>query len=263
MKILQVFLLLLFIVPTTSLFAAVLEEPVTYLDGDVTLEGYLIYDDSISGQRPGVAVFHAWKGLDDYAKGRAHRIAEMGYVAFAVDMYGKGVRAQTHEEAAQLSGIYFRDRALMRTRAQAGLQILQKHSLVDPNRIAAIGYCFGGTTVVEIARSGADVAGVVSFHGVLDSLNPKDAFQIKGRVLVFHGTDDPYVPPENMVALNQEMQAADVDFRVVNYPGTVHSFTTPGAGNDPSSGSAYDALADQDSWEQMKKFFAEIFLAQD
>ena len=182
-----------------------------------------------------------------------------GFHTFALDMYGKGVRAKTPEEAAKLSGIYKGDRPLMRARAQAGLDELRKQPLVDPARIAAIGYCFGGTTVLELARSGADVAGVVSFHGGLGTPQPADAKNIKGKVLVLHGADDPHVPPAEVAAFQDEMRKAAVDWQMIYYGGAVHSFTNPGSGTDASTGVAYNEKADKRSWEAMKAFFKELF----
>ncbi len=238
---------------------AVHTEWVQYRHGETLLEGYLAYDDAVKGPRPGVLVVHEWMGLGDYAMKRAEQLAGMGYVAFALDMYGKGVRAKTPEEAAKLSGIYKGDRPLMRARAQAGLDELRKQPLVDPARIAAIGYCFGGTTVLELARSGADVAGVVSFHGGLGTPQPADAKNIKGKVLVLHGADDPHVPPAEVAAFQDEMRKAAVDWQMIYYGGAVHSFTNPGSGTDASTGVAYNEKADKRSWEAMKAFFKELF----
>lgn len=238
---------------------AVHTEWVQYRHGETLLEGYLAYDDAVKGPRPGILVVHEWMGLGDYAMKRAEQLAGMGYVAFALDMYGKGVRAKTPEEAAKLSGIYKGDRPLMRARAQAGLDELRKQPLVDPARIAAIGYCFGGTTVLELARSGADVAGVVSFHGGLGTPQPADAKNIKGKVLVLHGADDPHVPPAEVAAFQDEMRKAAVDWQMIYYGGAVHSFTNPGSGMDASTGVAYNEKADKRSWEAMKAFFKELF----
>lgn len=239
--------------------AELYSESVEYRHGDVVLEGYLAYDKALQGPRPGVLVVHEWMGLGPYAQGRAKQLAELGYIAFAVDMYGKGVRAKNAQEAATLAGIYKSDRKLMRDRVRAALDVLRGHKLVDPGRIAAIGYCFGGTTVIELARSGADVAGVVSFHGNLDTPDPADAKNIKGKVLVLHGADDPLVPKEQVLAFQDEMRKAGVDWQMVYYGGAVHSFTNPDAGNDPSKGVAYNPAADRRSWEAMRAFFAEIF----
>lgn len=239
--------------------AAVQTQVLEYRHGEAVLEGYVAYDDAVTLRRPGILVVHEWKGLGDYAKRRAEQLAQLGYFAFAVDMYGKGVRAKDHEEAAQLSGIYRKDRQLMRDRINAALDVLKRHELVDPTRTAAIGYCFGGTTVLELARSGADVLGVVSFHGALDTPNPSDARNIKARVLVCHGASDPFVPAEQVAAFEQEMQQAGVNYRIIKYEGAVHSFTVPEAGNDPSKGMAYNESADKQSWEEMQAFFSELF----
>ena len=239
--------------------AAVRTETVEYHDGETVLEGHLAYDDASQIPRPGVLVVHEWKGLNDYAKKRAEQLAGLGYVALAVDMYGKGVRAQTHDEAAKLSGVYRNDRPLMRRRILAGLEELKRHPQADPGRIAAIGYCFGGLTVLELARSGADVAGVVTFHGALSNPNPEDARNIKGKVLVLHGADDKFVSPEEVDAFKKEMDAAGADYTFIAYPGAVHGFTVPSAGNDPSAGMAYNAEADRKSWEAMREFFSQLF----
>jgi dienelactone hydrolase len=167
--------------------------------------------------------------------------------------------ARVSKEAGSLSGIYRGNRPLMRACANAGLEVLRSHSLADTNRIAAIGYCFGGTVVLEMARSGAELAGVVSFHGGLSTPNPGDAKNIKGKALVLHGADDPAVPPEQVIVFQDEMRKANVDWQMVTYGGAVHSFTNPDAGNDPSRGAAYNGKADKRSWEAMKLFFAEIF----
>lgn len=234
-------------------------EVIGYKHSDVGLEGYLAYDDAVRGKRPGVIVVHAWTGLDAYTKRRTEQLAELGYIAFAIDMYGKGVKAKDAEGAARLAGIYRADRRLMRSRANAGLEVLKKHTLTDAKRIAAIGYCFGGGVALELARSGADIAGVVSFHGNLDTPNPEDAKNIKGEVLVLHGAADPIVPIDQVIAFQDEMRKANVDWQMVIYGGAVHAFTNPESGDDPSRGVAFNEKADRRSWEAMKMFFAEIF----
>jgi dienelactone hydrolase len=186
-------------------------------------------------------------------------LASLGYVALAIDMYGKGVRPQSNEEAGKQAGIYKSDRKLMRSRAQAGLDFLRKHELVDVTRLAAIGFCFGGTTVLELARSGAELDGVVSFHGGLDTPNPADAENIKCKILVLHGGDDPFVPKEHVEAFEEEMRQAGVDWQLIAYGGAVHSFTNPAAGNDNSKGAAYNETADKRSWQALQDFFNEIF----
>ncbi len=239
--------------------AAIHTETVEYKQGDTTLEGFVAYDDASKGPRPGVLVVHQWMGLTDYEKHRAEMLAQLGYVAFCADIYGKGIRPQTTAEAGAQAGKYKGDRQLLRARVNAGLETLRQQPQVDPKRIAAIGYCFGGTTVIELARSGADAAGIVSFHGGLDSPTPADGRNIKSKVLVCHGADDPYTKPEDLAAFEKEMRDSKVDWQLIQYGGAVHSFTQPMAGNDNSKGAAYNEKADKRSWEAMKQFLAEIF----
>ena len=238
--------------------AKLVTKTVEYKQGDTTLEGYLAYDDSFSGRRPGVLVVHQWMGLTDYEENRAVMLANLGYVAFCADIYGKGIRPQDYKAAGAEATIYKTDRALLRLRVNAGLDELRRNELVDPKRIAAIGYCFGGTTVIELARSGAELNGIVSFHGGLDSPTPADGKNIKSKVLVCHGADDPFEKPEDLAAFEKEMRDANVDWRLIKYGGAVHSFTQPMAdGSLP--GAKYNARADKRSWQDMKSFFAEIF----
>ncbi len=239
--------------------AAVITKTVEYKDGPTTLEGFVAYDDSFQGRRPGVLVVHEWTGLGDYVKGRAEQLARLGYVALAVDIYGQGIRPKNADEAAAQAGIYRKDRALMRRRITAGLEFLKTNELVDTGRIAALGYCFGGGVALELARSGAAISGVISFHGNLDTPHPEDARNIKGKVLVLHGADDPYVPADQVTAFEKEMRDAKVDWQLIKYGGAVHGFTNPASGDDPSKGAAYNASADRRSWEAMKQFLAEIF----
>lgn len=252
-------LVLLALAWTLAAKAQLHTEPVAYKQGDTTLEGWLAYDTSIKGKRPGVLIVHQWKGLTDYEKKRAEMLAKLGYNVFALDIYGKGVRPTNPKDAGAEAGKYKSDRALLRARAQAGLSILKNHELTDPKRVAAIGYCFGGTTVIELARSGADIAGVVSFHGGLDSPKPEDGKNIKCKVLALHGADDPFVPAKDLDAFEAEMKQAGVDYQLIKYKGAVHSFTDWNAGNDNSKGAAYNKEADAQSWEAMKQFFAKIF----
>lgn len=234
-------------------------EVVEYKHGDVTLEGYLAYDDATTAKRPGVLIVHEWMGHNPYVRKRAEQLAGLGYVAFALDMYGKGVHPKGPQEASALAGKFKKDKQLMRGRANAGLDVLRNQPFVDTNRIAAIGYCFGGTAVLELARGGADVAGVVSFHGGLSTADPADAKNIKGKVLALHGADDTHVKPEEVLAFEDEMRKAGVDWQLVVYGGAVHGFTNPANGNDKSRGVAYDANADRRSFQAMRDFFDEIF----
>ncbi len=239
--------------------AKIVTKVVEYTHDGVVLEGYLAYDDAAAGKRPGVLVVHQWMGLTDNERTRAQMLAELGYVAFAVDVYGKGVRPANTGEAQQQAGKYYGDRALFRARLAAGLAQLKANDRVDPARCAAIGYCFGGGGVLELARAGADLAGVVSFHGSLDTPMPAGPNTVKARILVCHGAVDPYVKPEAVHGFLEEMEAAKIDYQFIMYSGAVHAFTQKAAGDDPSKGAAYQADADRRSWQHMKDFFAEIF----
>ncbi len=244
---------------STNAHAKVVGQAVEYQHGDAVLEGYMAYDDSIEGKRPGVVVVHEWKGINEYSKSRAEQLAELGYVGFAIDMYGKGIQAKDHEEAKKLSGLYRSDRNLMRDRAKAALDTLTANPLVDTSKIAAIGYCFGGTTVLEMARAGFNLKGVASFHGGLDTPMPADAETLKAKVRVFHGAEDKFIPNEHIANLAAEMKNANADYKFFAFEGAVHSFTVPSAGNDPTKGAAYHADADKQSWQMLKEFLKEIF----
>jgi dienelactone hydrolase len=238
--------------------AAIHTETIEYKQGDTTLEGFLAYDDSLSGKRPGVLIVHQWFGLTDYEKHRAEQLAALGYVAFCADIYGKDARPKNVQEAGAQAGKYKNDRALLRARVNAALDVLEKNELVDTGRVAAIGYCFGGTTVIELARSGATLNGVVSFHGGLDSPTPADGKNIKCKVLALAGADDPFQKPEDLTAFESEMRDSKVDWQIVFYGGAVHAFTQPDPGFS-NPGAKYNEKADKRSWAAMKTFFAEIF----
>jgi dienelactone hydrolase len=230
-----------------------------YQDGDAPLEGYVAYDSSGTVKKPGVLVVHEWMGLDAYARSRADQLAKLGYVAFAADIYGKGIRPATTEEAAAQAAIYRADRKLMRSRITAALTELRRQPGVDPAKIAVIGYCFGGGVALELARSGADILGAASFHGNLDTPSPDDAKNIKGKVIAFHGADDPYVSTGTVADFQAEMRSAGVDWQMNIYGGAVHRFSNPSAGSDVKSGAAYNEKADRRSWAALQAFFAEIF----
>jgi len=236
--------------------AQIKTETVTYHDGDTALEGYLAYDAALSGKRPAVLVVHQWMGLSDYEKKRCEMLAQLGYVAFAVDVYGKGIRPQNVPEAAAQAGKYKQDRQLLRQRVNAGLTWLRQREGVDSKRIAAIGYCFGGTAVIELARSGADIQGVVSFHGGLDSPTPADGKNIKCRVLALHGADDPFESAADLAAFESEMRDAKVDWELIKYGGAVHSFTDWNA-TGALKGAQYNERADRRSWQDMLQLFGE------
>jgi dienelactone hydrolase len=247
------------LVVSATVQAKVISKVVEYKDGEVVLQGYVCSDDAVQGKRPGILVVHDWMGISDETRRRCDMLAQLGYVAFAADIYGKGVRPANAEEAGKLAGKYKGDRALYRKRLTLALDQLKKEPLVEPASLAVIGYCFGGTGALELARSGADVKGVVTFHGGLDSLKPEDAKAIKGRVLILHGADDPFVPASDVAAFQEEMRKANVDWTMIYYGGAVHAFTNPGAGNDNSKGAAYNAKADSRSWQAMVGFFEDLF----
>lgn len=239
--------------------AAIQTQTIEYKQGDTTLEGFLAYDDSISGKRPGVLIVHQWMGITDYEQMRAKMLAQMGYVAFCADIYGKGVRPTTTQDAGAQAGKYKGNRQLLRQRVNAGLDELKKNPLVDTGRVAAIGYCFGGTTVIELARSGAQLNGVVSFHGGLDSPTPADGKNIKCKLLILAGADDPFQKPDDLAAFEQEMRDSKVDWQIAFYGGAVHAFTQADVGKLGLPGAQYNEKADKRSWQAMKDFFAEIF----
>lgn len=243
----------------TLVQAAIETRSVEYRQGNTRLVGYLAFPKDVTGPLPGILVVHEWMGLNDYAKHRADQLAELGYIAFAADIYGDGKIAANREEAGKLAGSYKNDRPLLRARVAAGLATLKAQPGVAGDKIAAIGYCFGGTAVLELARSGADIAGVVSFHGGLDTPTSQDAKNIRAKVLALHGADDPYVPADQVAAFENEMRQAGVDWQLIVYGGAVHGFTNPANGTDNSKGAAYNALADARSWVAMQQFFNELF----
>jgi dienelactone hydrolase len=232
-------------------------ENVLYRQGDQVMEGYLAYDSTLNN-RPGVVIVHDWMGLGDDSKARARQMAALGYVAFAADIYGKRVRPKDSKEAAQMAGAFYKDRPLLRERVRAAFDTLAAQKNVNPAKMLAMGYCFGGATVLELARSGAPVIGVVTFHGGLSNPYPEDAKNIKGKVLVLHGAIDPNVKPEEVAQFQKEMNEAKVDYQFHTYPNTVHSFTIKSAGDDISKGAAYNALSDKRSFAAMKAFFEEV-----
>ncbi len=256
----NLFRLSLLFLPILAAHADIVEESVPYEHEGVKLEGFHAYDDSLDGKRPSVLIIHQWTGLTDYEKTRARMLSEMGYNVFAADVYGAGIRPQP-PAAGEEAGKYKGDRKLYRARMLAGLEILKGDERTDTSRIAAIGYCFGGTGVLELARAGTDIAGVVSFHGGLAAAPGMEAEKgnIPAKVLCLHGAIDPYVPAEEVAAFQKEMTDAEADWQFVSFGGAVHAFTQKMAGDDISKGAAYDAKADARSWEDMQQFFSEIF----
>lgn len=245
-------LLLLFLIPTIA-FAKVKTEKVIYESNGVKMEGVLAYNDSNKKPAPGVLVFHEWMGNGPFTEQKAKDLAELGYVAFAADVYGQGVRAKDMKEASELAGKYKSDRKLMRERAQAALATLSANKRVNKEKMAAMGYCFGGTVALELARDGAPLSSVVSFHGGLST--PMKAEKLSPHILVLHGGDDPYVPVKEVEEFQDEMRKAKADWQFIAYGNTVHSFTNPEAGSDNSKGAAYNEQSAKRAWDQMRAFF--------
>lgn len=241
--------------------AKVTTETVTYKDGEAELEGFISYDKNLikNKKAPAVVVVHDWMGVGEYVKMRAEQLASMGYVAFVADIYGKGNLPKDTKEAAAISGKFKDgDRKLLRSRAEAAFNELKKSNYVDTNKISATGYCFGGTTALEMARMGLPLKGVVSFHGGLTSVKPEDAKNIKAKVLVLHGAIDPFVPLKEVEQFQKELNDAKVDYQFVAYSGAVHSFTEKHAGNDISKGAAYNEAADKRSFVAAKIFLEAV-----
>ena len=257
-------LILLFsiLVFNATVNAAIIGKEVEYRQGETVLKGYLAYDDAMDGKRPGILVVHEWWGHNDYARRRARMLAELGYTALAVDMYGDGKLAEHPKDAKAFSSAVGGNMELAKARFIAALEFLNKHSTVDNKRTAAIGYCFGGGIVLQMARLGVDVDGVVSFHGSLATKTPASTGKVKAAVLVHNGADDPFVKPEQITDFEKEMKAAGVDYKLINHPGAKHSFTSPDADKYAKQFNmplAYNPQADQKSWQSMQDFFKKIF----
>ncbi len=240
----------------------ILGKTVDYSAEGVVMKGYLAYDENISGKRPGVLVVDEWWGLSDYARKRARMLAELGYAALAVDMYGDGKQAKHPEDAKKFSSELIKNFDSAKARFMAAMEFLKQQGSVDPTRIAAIGYCFGGGVVLNMARQGVDLRGVASFHGSLTAVKPAQPGGVKAKVLVLHGGDDKFISPEQIEAFKQEMKSAGVDFQFISYPGATHSFTNPEAtelGKKFNMPIAYNADADKKSWDELKEFLKKIF----
>lgn len=232
-------------------------QPLPYQDGPTRLTGYLARPAQGGARRPGVLVVHQWMGLTDHERRTADALAKLGYVALAADVYGEGQAPRNLQEAAARSSVYKQDRALYRRRLEAALATLRRQSGVDPDRLAVVGFCFGGTGALEAARAGLPVRAVVSFHGGLDAPAAPAQAPIAAHILVCHGADDPYVPAKDVAAFQEEMRKAKADYVFIAYAGAVHGFTQKEAGDDPSKGAAYQETAARRSWEHMKQFLAE------
>ncbi len=244
------------------LWAAVVGNEVEYRTGDTLMKGYLAYDDALSGARPGILVVHEWWGHNEYARSRARQLAELGYTALAVDMYGEGKQAAHPDDAGKFSGALKANMPLAEARFKAALHLLREQPTVESEKIGAIGYCFGGGIVLEMARHGIDLDAVASFHGSLTTNAPPEKGAIKARIFVANGADDPFVKPEHIKIFKAQMDGAGADYELINYPGAKHSFTNPDAdkyGEKFGLPLAYSAEADKASWAAMSKMFAEVF----
>ena len=255
MKKIMYSILLLVLVWGTAAHAAVITKTIPYQDGDTALEGFLAYDDRFSGKRPAVLVVHEWWGLNDYARSRAEMLARLGYVAFALDLYGKGKVTQHPEQAGKWMQQINQNIDLWRQRAQAGLEVLKTQPQADPQRMAAIGYCFGGATVQQLAYSGAQLRGVVSFHGSPIPPDPAEIGQVKAKILICHGAADPFTKPEQLQQYLEAMTNSGLDWQMIFYSNARHSFTNPGADKVGMAALKYDRDADQRSWKHMQVFF--------
>ncbi|MFZ2727355.1 MAG: dienelactone hydrolase family protein [Methylococcaceae bacterium] len=237
---------------------AIISNNVTYLDGDVACEGFFAFDDSFSGRRPAVLVSHPWAGRNEFVLEKAKQLAELGYVGFALDMYGSGKVGASHDENAQLMQPFIDDRAMLQKRIQAALSAVKLLPWVDDKAIAAIGFCFGGLCVLDLARTGVDIKGVVSFHGLLNAPDNLQGIDIKAKVLALHGHDDPMGKVEQVLAFEEEMTKAHADWQLHAYGNTVHAFTNPAA-SFPELGMVYSEMANRRSWLAMRNFLDELF----
>jgi len=240
---------------------AIKEEPVTYKDGATTLKGFVVYDEARQGRRPGILVVHEWWGITPHVRGEARKFAEQGYTAIVVDMYGNGQTASNPKDAGKLAGSVMKNPPVMQSRFNAARAELVKHSTVDASRVGAAGYCFGGAVALNMARAGADLAGVAVFHASLATNTPAPR-QVKPRILVLNGAADPLVKPDQIEAFKRDMGAAKANYRFINYPGAVHAFTNPEAtelGKKFNLPIAYNAEVDREAKSETAKFFADAF----
>jgi len=241
--------------------AAIKEEPITYKDGETTMKGFVVYDDARTGKRPGIVLVHEWWGITKHIHSEARRFAREGYTAFIADMYGDAKTADNPKDAGALAGSVMKNPKVMAARFNAAPEQLAKHSTVDATKIGAAGYCFGGTVALNMARAGADLAGVAAFHAGL-SMNTPPPQSVKAKVLVLNGADDPFIKPEQLEAFKKEMDAAKADYRVINYPGAVHAYTNPeatAAGKKFNLPLAYNRKVDKEAKAEADKFFAAAF----
>ena len=247
---------------STAAQAAIKEEPVTYKDGDTTMKGFIVYDDAKKGKRPGIVVVHEWWGITKHTRGEARSYARQGYTAFVADMFGDGKTADNPKDASGLMKSLMGNPAGMQSRFNAARAQLAKHATVDPKRIGAAGYCMGGAVALNMARTGADLAGVAAFHATLSPQAAAEPGKVKAKIIVLNGADDPFVKPDSIEAFKKEMDAAKVDYKFINYPGAVHAFTNPQAteaGKKFNLPLAYNEKADKQSKAEARKFFAGVF----
>jgi dienelactone hydrolase len=236
---------------------AIVSNTVGYLDGDVHLEAFFAFDDALPGRRPAVLINHTWAGRDEFVAEKAKQLAALGYVGFALDLYGNGMVGSSPEENAKLMQPFMDNRPLLQKRMQAALYAVKLLPWVDDHKCAAIGFCFGGLCVLDLARTGADLKGVVSFHGLLGAPGNTQGNAIKAKILALHGHDDPLAPVEQVLAFEEEMTKAGADWQLHTFGNTTHAFTNPAA-NNPAMGMAYQPDSDRRSWLAMKNFLAEI-----
>ena len=238
------------------------EDSVTYFDGTTVMKGYIVYDASITAKRPGVVVVHEWWGITEHTRNEARNLARQGYTAFVADMFGEGQTADNPKSAGALSGSVRKNPAAMHSRFSAARQTLAGHPTVNESRIAAIGFCFGGSVVLDMARQGVDLRGVAAFHAGLPPSGAAAApGKVKAKVLVLNGAADPFIKPDTVEDFKKEMEAARVDYRYINYPGAVHAFTNPAAteaGKKFNLPLAYQPEADQQSKDEMRKFLGSV-----
>ncbi len=253
---------LLLLLSITNSLASLKSEEVTYKADGLTMKGWLVYDDAVKGRRPGVLVVHEWWGHNEYARTRARMLAEMGYTALAVDMFGNGKTAKHPDDAGKFANEAGGKLPVAKARFLAGWELLRKHETVDAANIGAIGYCFGGGVVLNMARAGVDLKAVASFHGMLGTSAPAKAGEVKARVLVCNGADDSFIPKEQIESFKKEMTDAKVDMIFKSYPGAKHGFTNPAADKAAKEFGiplAYNGKADKESWEEMTVFFKKAF----
>jgi len=243
----------------STVMAAIKTKVIDYTQGDTVLEGYLAWDDSTDAKRPAVIVVHEWWGNNDYPHHRAEQMAELGYVGFAIDMFGKGKTTDDPKQAQAWATEIYSNPTIAQARVQAAIETLEKESIVDTSRIAAIGYCFGGRIALNMARNHAPIVGVVAFHGDLSNDHPEQTHDVRAKILVCTGDADAFVPPKAVAAFKDEMTKAGADFKVIEYPGAHHAFTNPAADSHHLDNIKYDPQADKDSWQAMKDFLANLF----